>query len=46
MIRKYNNQKLQTDPLHREEEPHTNYETLRRQTKQSNQLSLAELEWT
>ena len=28
------------DILHREEEPHNNHETLGRQTKQSNQLSL------
>ena len=40
MIRKYHNQKLQTNPWHREEEPHNNHETRKRQTKQSNQLSL------
>ena len=40
MIRKYHNQKLQTHPWHREEEPHNNHETPRRQTRQSNQLSL------
>ena len=40
MIRKYHNHKLQTNPWHREEEPHNNYETPGRQTKQSNQLSL------
>ena len=40
MIRKYHNNKLQTNPLHREEEPHNNHETPGRQTKQSNQLSL------
>ena len=28
------------NPSHREEEPHNNYETPGRQTKQSNQLSL------
>ena len=32
--------KLQTNPWHREEEPHNNHETPGRQTKQSNQLSL------
>ena len=52
MIRKYHNHKLQTNPWHREEEPHNNHETTGRQTKQSNQLSLfpiemiANLEWT
>ena len=40
MIRKYHNHKLQTNPWHREEEPHKNHETPGRQTKQSNQLSL------
>ena len=40
MVRKYHNHKLQTNPWHREEEPHNNHETPRRQTKQSNQLSL------
>ena len=40
MIRKYHNHILQTNPWHREEEPHNNHETPRRQTKQSNQLSL------
>ena len=40
MIRKYLNHKLQTNPWHREEEPHNNHETLVRQTKQSNKLSL------
>ena len=39
MIRKYHNRKLQTNPRHREEEPHNNHETPERQTKQSNQLS-------
>ena len=38
MIRKYHNHKLQTNPWYREEEPHNNHETSRRQTKQSNQL--------
>ena len=37
---KIDNHILQTNPWHREQEPHNNYETLRRQTKQSNQLSL------
>ena len=41
MIRKYHNHKLQTNPWHREEEPHKNHETPERQTKQSNQLSFA-----
>ena len=40
MIRKYQNHKLQTNPWHREEEPHNNHEAPGRQTKQSNQLSL------
>ena len=40
MIRKYHNQKLQTNPWHHEEEPHNNHETPGRQTKQSNQFSL------
>ena len=52
MIRKYHNQKLQTTPWQREEEPLNHHETPGRQTKQSNQLSLfptkmtATLEWT
>ena len=50
MIRRYNDHKLQTNPWHREEEPHNNHETQGRQTKQSNQLPLfkmiAKLEWT
>ena len=41
MIKKYHNHKLQTNPLHREKEPHNNLETPERQTKQSNQLSLS-----
>ena len=40
LIRKYHNHKLQTNPWHREEDPHNNHETPGRQTKQSNQLSL------
>ena len=40
MIRNYHNHKLQTNPWHREEEPHNNHKTPGRQTKQSNQLSL------
>ena len=40
MIRKYHNQKLQTNQWHREEEPLNNHETPGRQTKQSNQLIL------
>ena len=39
MIRKYHNLKPQTNPWHREEEPHNHRETPERQTKQSNQLS-------
>ena len=31
---------MQTNPWHREEEPHNNHEAPGRQTKQSNQLSL------
>ena len=51
MIKIYHNYKLQTNPWHREEEPQNNHETPRRQTKQSNQLSLplgmiVKLEWT
>ena len=51
MIKKYHNHKLQTNPLHREEEPHNNHEKPGGQTKQSNQLSLptemiAKVEWT
>ena len=38
--RKYHNNKLQTNPWRREEEPHNNHETPRNQTKQSNQPSL------
>ena len=37
MIRKYHFHKLQTNSWYREEEPHNNYETPGRQTKQSNQ---------
>ena len=40
MIRKYHNHKLQTNPWHREKEPHNNHETPGRQTNQSNQFSL------
>ena len=40
MIRKYHNPKLQTNPWHREEEPHNHHETPGRQAKQNNQLSL------
>ena len=53
MISKYHiNHKLQTNPWHREGEPHNNHETPGRQTKQSNQLShfpiemIAKLGWT
>ena len=41
MIRKYHNNKLQTNQWYREEEPHNNPETPGRQTKQSNHFSLA-----
>ena len=40
MIRKYNNHKPQTTPLHRDEEPLNHHVTPGRQIKQSNQLSL------
>ena len=40
MIRKYRNHKPQTTLWHREEEPLNHHETLGRQIKQSNQLSL------
>ena len=33
MIRKYHNLTLQTNPLHRDEEPHNNHKTPERQTK-------------
>ena len=39
-ITKHQEDKLQTNPFHREEEPHNNHETPGRQIKQSNQLSL------
>ena len=41
--RKFHNHKLQTNPWHREEEPHSNHEALGKQTKQSNQISLPHL---
>ena len=37
---KYCKHELQTNRLHREEEPHNNQKTPERQTKQSSQLSL------
>ena len=40
MARKYRNHKPQTDPWHREEEPHNHHETQGRQTKHSNKLFL------
>ena len=40
MIRKYHNHKLKTNPCHHKEEPHNSHDTLGRQTKQSNELSL------
>ena len=51
MIRKYHNHKLQTNPWHREEEPHNNHETPGRQTKQSKATSsrflvIDKIEWT
>ena len=42
MIRKYHNHNPQKNPWYRKEEPHNRHETPRRQTKQSNQLSLPE----
>ena len=35
MIKKYHNHKLQTNPCHREEEPHNNHETPGKQTKRA-----------
>ena len=50
MIRKYHNHKLQTNPWHREEEPHSNHETPGRQSKATSSLfpidMIAKLEWT
>ena len=47
MIRKYPNYKPQTNPWHREEEPHNDHETPERQTKQSFPIKMiAKLEWT
>ena len=40
MIRKYHNQKPQTNPWHREEEPLNHHKTPGRQIKQSNQFTL------
>ena len=40
MIRKYNNHKPQTNPLHREEEPFNHHKTPGRQIKQSSQPPL------
>ena len=40
MIRKYHNDKLQTNPWHHEEELRNYHKTQGRQTKQSKQLSL------
>ena len=40
MIKKYHNQKPQTNPWHRREEQHNHHETPLRHTKQSNQLPL------
>ena len=39
MIRKYHDQKPQTTPWHREEEPLNHHETSGGQIKQNNQLS-------
>ena len=39
MIRKYHNDKLQTNPYHHKEEPHNDQETPGRQTRQSSQFS-------
>ena len=51
MIRKYHNHKLQTNPWHREEEPHNNHETPEdKQNKAASSLfsieMVAKLEWT
>ena len=51
MIRKYLNHKLQTNPQHREDEPHNNHETSRRQKRKATSPLLpikttAEAEWT
>ena len=50
MIRKYHNHKLQTNPWHREEEPHNNHETPGRQSKATSPLfpieMIAKPEWT
>ena len=51
MIRKYHNDKLQTNPYHHEDEPHNNQETQRRQTKQATSSLFpikmtAKLDWT
>ena len=43
MVRKFHNHKLQTNPWHCEEEPHSNHEALGKQTKQSNKISLPHL---
>ena len=43
MVRKFHNHKLQTNPCHCEEEPHSNHEALGKQTKPSNQISLPHL---
>ena len=46
-VRKYHYHKLQTHPLHREEEPHNNQETLGRQTSSLFPIDMiAKLEWT
>ena len=49
-IRKYHNQKLQTNPWHREEEPQDKHETPGRQSKATSSLfpieMIAKLEWT
>ena len=44
MSRKYHNHKPQTNPWHREEEPHNHHETAGRQTKQSNLVHLTQLQ--
>ena len=47
LIRKYNNHKLQTDPWHREEEPHNNHETPGKQNSSLFPIEMiAKLEWT
>ena len=41
MIRKYHNHELETNPWHREEEQHNNYETDTRKTNKAKQPGLS-----